>query len=173
MRTVAYATVHPWSVLSVLSFPVFPFSLLYLLPIACAMHAIGSRFFIRSCMLDDLILFQKAYDFFVWLFPIVGKFPKNQRFVLGQQLEILSLRLVEDIMYAQNMHMETLSLDRVRHQIDMIRIHIRLAHDVHLLSLVQYSRGSEWVNELDRIAAALRKSMSHTSHAMTHTVSDP
>ena len=47
----------------------------------------GFYFLYIIMALDDLILFQKAYDLFVWLFPIVGKFPKNQRFVLGQKIQ--------------------------------------------------------------------------------------
>lgn len=115
-------------------------------------------------MLEDLILFQKAYDLFVWLFPIVGKFPKNQRFVLGQQLEIAALRLVEDIMYAQKMNMEKTLLDQIQNQLAVIRIYIRLAHDVHLLSLRHYGMGSERINELERIIAGIHASLRSASH---------
>jgi len=34
-------------------------------------------------MLDDLIIYQKTYDLILWFFPIINKFPKKQRFVLG------------------------------------------------------------------------------------------
>lgn len=115
-------------------------------------------------MLEDLILFQKAYDLFVWLFPIVGKFPKNQRFVLGQQLEVAALRLVEDIMYAQKMNMEKALLDQIQNQLTIIRIYIRLAHDVHLLSLRHYGMGSERINELERIIAGVYASLRSASH---------
>lgn len=115
-------------------------------------------------MLEDLILFQKAYDLFVWLFPIVGKFPKNQRFVLGQQLEMAALRLVEDIMYAQKMNMEKALLDQIQNQLAVIRIYIRLAHDVHLFSLRHYGMGSERINELERIIAGVYASLRSASH---------
>ena len=111
--------------------------------------------------LDDLILFKKAYDLFVWLFPIVGKFPKNQRFVLGQQLEIAALRLLEYIMQAQKEHMNGVLIEQVCDQIDVVRILIRLSNDVKLLSVRQYAQGAERVNELERIAAGLRKKNAH------------
>jgi hypothetical protein len=37
-------------------------------------------------MLKDLIIFEKAYTFTLWIFTASNKFPKNQRFTLGQQL---------------------------------------------------------------------------------------
>jgi hypothetical protein len=38
-------------------------------------------------MLDDLIIYQKTYDFMLWFHPVINKFPKSQRFVLGQRIE--------------------------------------------------------------------------------------
>ena len=38
-------------------------------------------------MLKDLIIYQKLYDLIMYAFPIVNRFPKNQRFVLAQQIE--------------------------------------------------------------------------------------
>jgi len=38
-------------------------------------------------MLNDLAIYQKTYDFTVWLHPLVNKFPKSQRFVRGKRIE--------------------------------------------------------------------------------------
>ena len=35
----------------------------------------------------ELIIYQKHYDLTLYAFPIINRFPKSQRFVLGQQLE--------------------------------------------------------------------------------------
>lgn len=34
--------------------------------------------------MTQLIIYQKHYDLMVYSFPIIGRFPKEQRFVLGQ-----------------------------------------------------------------------------------------
>lgn len=38
---------------------------------------------------DKLILFQKSYDFLLWLYPLVNRLPKHHRVVLGKQIEEL------------------------------------------------------------------------------------
>jgi len=40
-------------------------------------------------MFQNLAIFEKTYELILWLYPTVNKFPKSQRFVLGQQLEKL------------------------------------------------------------------------------------
>jgi len=32
-------------------------------------------------VLDDLIIYQKAYDFLLWLHPVVNKFSQSERFI--------------------------------------------------------------------------------------------
>jgi len=38
-------------------------------------------------MLHELIIYQKHYDLMLYAFPVISRFPKNQRFVLGQQIQ--------------------------------------------------------------------------------------
>jgi len=38
-------------------------------------------------MLHDLIIYQKLYDLMLYAMPIINRFPKSQRFVLGQQIQ--------------------------------------------------------------------------------------
>ena len=40
-----------------------------------------------SSGLDGLIIYQKVYDLILYALPIINRFPKSQRFVLGQQIE--------------------------------------------------------------------------------------
>ena len=35
----------------------------------------------------ELIIYQKYYDLMLYSLPIIGGFPKDQRFILGQQIE--------------------------------------------------------------------------------------
>jgi len=38
-------------------------------------------------MLHELVIYQKIYDLMLYAFPIINRFPKSQRFVLGQQIQ--------------------------------------------------------------------------------------
>ena len=37
--------------------------------------------------MDKLVLYQKMYDLILYSFPIINRFPKSQKFVLGQQIQ--------------------------------------------------------------------------------------
>ena len=43
----------------------------------------------------ELIIYQKLYDMMLYSFPIIGRFPKDQRFTLGQQIENAMLEIGE------------------------------------------------------------------------------
>lgn len=52
--------------------------------------------------MDKLIIYTKTVEFIIWLFPTINKFPKAQRFILGQQIENIALRLLQSIILANN-----------------------------------------------------------------------
>jgi hypothetical protein len=51
-------------------------------------------------MIQDLIIYQKTYDLLLYIHPILAKFPKNQRYVLGQRIENKILDIIEYIIKA-------------------------------------------------------------------------
>ena len=109
-------------------------------------------------MYQNMIIFQKVYEMNLWLFPLISKFPKNQRFVLGQQMETLALRVMMGIMRANATreklsHLQTLSVD-----LDMLRVLMRLAHDLKMITTRQYSFGSEYLSEIGRLLGGWLKS---------------
>jgi hypothetical protein len=81
-------------------------------------------------MLDDLIIFQKTYDLILWLFPIINRFPKKQRFVLGQQIENELIEIIKDIILANNERNKTEILKRISVRLDTLRVLVRLAKDL-------------------------------------------
>ena len=36
--------------------------------------------------MEQLKIYQRQYDLILYAFPIINKFPKSQKFVLGQQI---------------------------------------------------------------------------------------
>jgi len=46
---------------------------------------------------QNLSIFEKTYEMILWLYPTVNKFPKSQRFVLGQQIENTILQILKGI----------------------------------------------------------------------------
>ena len=100
--------------------------------------------------MEKFVLHQKAYDFTLWLYPIINRLPKNHRFVLGQKLEDLSISLLLSVAQAnklrgaerKNRQMEASDL------LDYLRIMLRLAKDTRGISIKQYTLGAGKLNEI-------------------------
>jgi len=48
-------------------------------------------------MLSNLAILEKTYELILWLYPAVNKFPKSQRFVLGQRMENAAIEILGKI----------------------------------------------------------------------------
>jgi four helix bundle protein len=102
-------------------------------------------------MFQDLIIYQKTYDFMLWLHPVVNKFPKSQRFVLGQQIENELLEIIKDIILANSERNKTEILKRINIRLDTLRTLIRLAKDLRFLSIKQYGDAAVKMNEIGKL----------------------
>jgi hypothetical protein len=112
-------------------------------------------------MLDDLIIYQKTYDFMLWLHPVVNKFPKSQRFVLGQRIELKTLDLIHSMIVANTLRDKTVTLQQASVELDELRILVRLAKDLHFISVKQYGVAAEKTNEIGRLLSGWMVKFSH------------
>jgi len=53
-------------------------------------------------MFQNLSIFEKTYELILWVYPAVNKFPKKQRFVLGQHISNTTLKILEGINAGDN-----------------------------------------------------------------------
>ena len=104
-------------------------------------------------MLDDLVIYQKTYDFMLWLHPVVNKFPKNQRFVLGQRIENKTLDLIHSMIVANVAREKYPLLVAASVDLDELRMFLRLAKDLYFVSVRQYGIAAERMNEIGRMLA--------------------
>jgi len=102
-------------------------------------------------MLDDLIIYQKTYDLMLWLHPVVNKFPKSQRFVVGQRIENKTLDLVHSMIVANALRDKSAMLEQASVELDELRIFLRLAKDLHFMNVKQYGVAAEKMNEIGRL----------------------
>lgn len=107
-----------------------------------------------------LKLCQKLYDFILWLSPIIGRFPKSQRHLIGTQLNKLCFNLLELIIKAnQALGQKRQALQaQISQKMDCLRLTIRLAKDLRLMSIKQYTQAAERINEMGRMFQSWRKS---------------
>ncbi len=109
-------------------------------------------------MLDQLVIFEKTYQLILWLYPAVRKFPKAQRFVLGQQIENTALEILRGIIRANTEREKLPHLKRVSVDLDTLRILLRLSKDLEFLSVRQYGFAAERVNEVGKLLGGWMRS---------------
>lgn len=109
-------------------------------------------------MLEQLTIFEKTYQFILWLYPAVHKFPKAQRFVLGQQIENTALDILRGVIRANAERDKLPLLRRVSVDLDTLRILLRLSKDLEFLSVRQYGFAAERVNEVGKLLGGWIKS---------------
>ncbi len=111
-------------------------------------------------MFQDLVIFQKVYDLILWLYPTVNKFPKSQRFVLGQQIENTVLEILKGTIQANQETNRLPYLKQISVDLDKLRILIRLSKDLKFISLRQYQFAAEKINEIGKILSGWIKKFS-------------
>lgn len=108
-------------------------------------------------MLDQLKIYEKTYEMILWLFPRVNKFPKSQRFVLGQQIETTALQILTGIVSANNERDKRPHLKDISMKLDTLRVLLRLAKDLHFISIRQYAFVAEKNNEIGKMLGGWMK----------------
>jgi len=108
-------------------------------------------------MLQDLSIFEKTYELILWLYPAINKFPKSQRFVLGQRIENAILEIFEGIIEANQEKNKMPFLKKISVELDKLRILIRLSKDLKFISIRQYSFSAEKINEIGKMLGGWMK----------------
>jgi len=96
-------------------------------------------------------IFAKTHDFLLWLVPQTTKFPKSQRFVLAQRLHGSALTFYELLIRARKVRPNRSILVDADVELEKVRLHLRVAHELGLLSCGQYEHASRSVVEIGRL----------------------
>ena len=97
------------------------------------------------------------YRFVLWLVPAVEKFPRRQKFLLGDRLQATALDVLERLVEA------TYTRDRRRHLaaanlgIERLPFLCRLAKDIEHLDERRYEHAARALNETGRLIGGRRK----------------
>jgi hypothetical protein len=108
-------------------------------------------------MVNKLVIHQKLYDVILYAFPILNRFPKNQRFVLAQQIQNALLDAAKLIARANIERDKRQVLKELDVMLDQARLLIRVAHDLNLLSHRHYGQMAMRLDEIGRLLGGWRK----------------
>ena len=109
-------------------------------------------------MFQNLPIFEKTYELILWLYLTVNKFPKSQRFVLGQQIEKTFLEILGGIIQTNQEKNKLPYLKKISVELDKLRILIRLSKDLKFISIRQYEFVAEKINEIGKMLGGWIKS---------------
>ena len=76
---------------------------------------------------------ESHYCFIVWLVPAVERFPRSQKFLLGDRIQSTATDVLEALIEATYTRRRTASLARANLGIEKLRFFFRLARDLHIL----------------------------------------
>lgn len=109
------------------------------------------QFIKKKKMLNELAIFQKTYELIQYLYPLVNKFPKAQRFVLGQRIEGSAIGVLEGIIMANSLKDKGAALEKTSVELEKLRVFMRLGKDLKFMSFEQYEHASALINEIGRM----------------------
>jgi hypothetical protein len=77
----------------------------------------------------------KLYDFILWVIPKLDKFPRSQKFVLGDRIESLLLDILELLIDAAYSRKKAPLLRSANLKLEKLRYLMRLSKDLKLLNM--------------------------------------
>lgn len=96
-------------------------------------------------------------QFLLWLMPTIERFPRSQKFLLGDRIQTTALDVLEALIEA------TYTRDRVRHLtranlgLEKLRMFFRLAADLHHVDMRRYAHASRMIDEIGRLVGGWMK----------------
>ena len=108
------------------------------------------------------------YRFIVWLVPTLNRFPRTQRFLLGDRIQRTALDVLESLVEATYTRRRQASLARANLGIEKLRFLLRLAHDLRHLDPRRYEYAARCLDETGRKIGAWMKA--HRARKSTRSV---
>lgn len=98
--------------------------------------------------MDEPLIITKAYDLILYLVPQVAKFPRQQRYTLGERLESTMLDFLSLLIEARYTRDKASLLRQANRTLEKTRYGIRLCKDLKVMSLHTYEVLSKRIHEI-------------------------
>jgi len=106
---------------------------------------------------NKFVLWQKAEDFVEYIFPVLDRFPKYEKFALTSQIKNMCYTILKQIIRTNKLKHKIQGLYEIDVQLEMLRWLIRHSHRRKYLSHRSYETAARMVNEIGRIVGGLIK----------------
>ena len=108
-------------------------------------------------------------QFLKWLVPTVEKFPRSQKFMLGDRIQGTALDVLEALIEATYTRDRRAHLARANLGLEKLRHFFRLAVELDFLDGRRYEHAARTLDEVGRLVGAWAKAnAAHTSAGVAH-----
>jgi len=97
------------------------------------------------------------FQFLLWLVPTVEKFPRSQKFLLGDRIQSVALDVLECLVEATYTRDRKGHLARANLGIEKLRFLFRLSVELHHLDRRRYEHAARTLDETGRLIGGWQK----------------
>jgi len=105
----------------------------------------------------------RMYDLLLYLIPQISKFPRSQRYLLGERLELACFDVLESLIAAAYAREKIAVLEKANVRLEQARHYVRLCKDLRLINLHRYEVISKKMNEVGMQVGGWLKQQRHKS----------
>ena len=102
-------------------------------------------------MAEVMKVIPKTYDLLAWMLPVVSKFPRDQKYLLGDRMQSGLMDIMGTLIEANYARDRGALLHKANVDLEKFRFWVRLASDMHLLGRERYFFLAERVDEIGRM----------------------
>ena len=100
---------------------------------------------------------EAMYQLTRWLIPTLDRFPRRQKFLLGDRIQSTALTGLERLVEATFTRNRARLLDRVNVDLDKLRLLIRLSKELGYLDARRYEHAARRIDEVGRLVGGWRR----------------
>jgi four helix bundle protein len=106
-------------------------------------------------MINDLKLYKETYNLLLYLFPEIKKFPKSDKYTLGEQIKKTLISFLKNIVLFSK-HKKC-CLQEADSDLEIIRVYVRLCFDLKIITFNKYETISKKTNDIGNLLGGLIK----------------
>jgi hypothetical protein len=105
---------------------------------------------------------EAMYQFLLWLVPAVDKFPRSQKFVLGDRIETAALDVLDALIAATYTRGRDSLLSDANLGLERLRFFMRLSCELRLIDTRRYEHAARSLDDIGRLVGGWVKA--HRAH---------
>jgi hypothetical protein len=94
---------------------------------------------------------EAMYPFMLWLVPAIDKFPRSQKFVLGDRIESTALDVMDALVAATYTRGRDSLLADANLGLERLRFFMRLSFDLRLIDTKRYEHAARCIDDVGRM----------------------